>query len=80
MHCGSASQQEGVSLPGRRDLAVGVKSPGTRGFEILMPCGSPGALRRVLDPAGVAPVWCPDNCVKISDVHAPALTLTNTHL
>lgn len=79
LHCGIASQWEGVSLPGRRDLTVRAKSAGMHGFEIVMHCGSPGVLWRVLDPAGVVPVWCPDNCARISDVHAPTCTLAETH-
>ncbi len=41
MHCGSCvSAGGGVSLPGRRDLTVRVKSPGMFCFEKLMHCGS----------------------------------------
>lgn len=41
---GVAPQQEGVSLPGRRDLTVKAESPGMLSFEILMHCGSCGVL------------------------------------
>lgn len=88
---GVVSQQEGVSLPGRRDLTVRAESPGMLSFEILMHCGSWGVLRGVVGPAGVVPV-----CVVLAvarkaavhmrmHAHACALThirkqqRTNTH-
>lgn len=76
---GVVSQQEGVSLPGRRDLTVRAESPGMFSFEILMHCGSWGVLRGVVGPAGVVPVCCPDGCAKGSDAHEHARTLTHTY-
>lgn len=56
-----------MSLPGRRDLTVRAKSPGMFSFEILMHCGSWGALWGVVGPAGVVPVCCPDDFVRGTD-------------
>lgn len=76
---GVVSQQEGVSLPGRRDLTVRAESPGMFSFEILMHCGSWGVLWGVVSPAGVMPACCPDDCAKGNDAHTCALTYTHTH-
>lgn len=49
---GVVPQRVGVSLPGRRDLNVRANSPGMFGFEILVHCGSWGALWGAVGPAG----------------------------
>lgn len=67
---GVVSQHGGVSLPGRRDLAVRAKSPGMFSFEIPMHCGSPGVLWGVVGPAGVMLLCCPDDCARGGDAHA----------
>lgn len=74
---GVVSQQECVSLPGRRDLTVRAKSPGMRRFEILMHFGSRGVLWGMVSPAGVVPVRCPDDCARGTDAHAHTRTHTS---
>lgn len=75
---GVVSQQEGVSLPGRRDLTVRAASPGMFSFEILMHCGSWGVLWGVVNPVGVVPVCCPDDCAKSNDARAHTHTRTQS--
>lgn len=77
VHCGSCAPAGGVSLPDRRDLTVRAQSPGMFSFEILMHCGSWGVLWGVVNPAGVMPACCPDDCVKGTATHG---THTHTHL